>query len=164
MDVSPLVDFLNDNSEVYQNPNTNAKIIVADDQYVSQEAIKHKIADRDLSDRLQIFSNGQEVVDYFEELLKGLSEKNLSSIQQPVSLVLIDINMPILSGLETVPIIKRQFAEFNDALKEGPLIGSARNFQIVRPPILYFSQHDRVSMSNFISKEEVSDFYLEKPV
>ena len=31
MDVSPLVDFLNDNSEVYSNPNTNSKIIVADD-------------------------------------------------------------------------------------------------------------------------------------
>ena len=40
---------------------------------MSQQAIKFNFEDRGLSDRLKILSNGQEVVEYFEHLLKEMS-------------------------------------------------------------------------------------------
>lgn len=74
-----------------------------------------------MSDRLKIFSNGQEVVEFFEQhLLKEMSAQKIDRTYQPVALLLIDINMPILNGMETVPKIKKLFTEFNNLMREGP--------------------------------------------
>ena len=92
-----------------------------------------------------------------------MSVQKIEETHQPVVLLLIDINMPILNGMETVPKIKKLFTEFNNFMREGPSVSGRKNL-VVRPPILYFSQFDRKTMYNFISKEENADFYLEKPV
>ncbi len=63
---------------------------------------KTQLQDYGLAERLVMFANGQEVVDYFDELL---DDKNEIPIQ-PVSLLLLDINMPILDGLETLRLVK----------------------------------------------------------
>ena len=58
MDVSNLIDFLNQNPTVYRRPDQSAKIIVADDQFVSQQAIRLSFEDRQIAERLLTFSNG----------------------------------------------------------------------------------------------------------
>ena len=61
-----------------------------------------------------MFPNGKEVIDYFDNLLANLTnESNDKAPLQPVSLVLLDINMPIMSGLDTFPLIKEKFEKLN---------------------------------------------------
>ena len=70
---------------------------------------------------------------------------------QPVSLVLLDINMPILNGLETLKLIKEQYSIYNKD-------------KLVRPMICYLSQMNYTTMRSFICLEEEPDCYLEKPL
>ena len=60
------------------------------------------------------------MVEFFEHLLKEMSTEKIDEICQPVALLLIDINMPILNGMETVPKIKKLFTELNNYMREGP--------------------------------------------
>ena len=79
-----------------------------------------------------VFSNGQEVVKYFDELLRTWPTDSFRR-RQPVSLLLLDINMPVLNGYETLLRVKQTFSEFND--KQGP-----DGPKVVRPMICYMSQ------------------------
>ena len=49
-----------------------------------------------LNGRFQPFSNGLQVIQAIEKIL---SESNLKETKQPVTLVILDINMPILDGI-----------------------------------------------------------------
>ena len=63
-----------------------------------------------MPDKLITFSDGKEVVDYFETLLNGLHVRSHGETTvQPVALLLLDVNMPILNGLETLKQIKGKF-------------------------------------------------------
>ena len=53
--------------------NETGKIIYADDQYVNRQAFKMNLQDLGLSDRLLLFSNGQEVLDYLDKVLGDLT-------------------------------------------------------------------------------------------
>ena len=48
----------------------NAQILYADDQFVNQQELKNSVTELGLEERLSLFSNGKEVVNYFEELLR----------------------------------------------------------------------------------------------
>ena len=64
---------------------------------------------------MKTVQNGKEAVDYFDELFKSMREQTheQAGSYQPVTLVLLDINMPIMTGLEAIKIIKQQFLDFN---------------------------------------------------
>ena len=68
-----------------------------------------------------------------------------------MALILLDINMPILNGLETLKLIKSRF----EAREEQ---------RLMRPMICYLSQLNYKPMSSFICQEEQPDCYLEKPL
>ena len=52
------------NNGIFDKPNQNGLIIVADDQYVNQQAMQLAFEDFDLQDRLKLFSNGQAVLEF----------------------------------------------------------------------------------------------------
>ena len=63
-----------------------------------------------ISEKLIMFSDGQNVAEYFDGILDALDvdsprQEGLPP-HQPVSLLLLDINMPILSGMEALQRIK----------------------------------------------------------
>lgn len=49
-----------------------------------------------------MFSTGQEVISYFEKLLKELDLNEDTTVVQPVSLLIIDTNLPGMNGIETM--------------------------------------------------------------
>ena len=71
-DCTDLVSFLNTlkNFGVLNEKNETGLIVVVDDQFVNQQSMKLNFADIGITDRLIQFSNGQEVVDYFDSLLE----------------------------------------------------------------------------------------------
>ena len=68
------------------------------------------------ADRLVSLSNGAEVVEYFDKIFEDIKSNpnrpNVTSIQ-PVALLLLDINMPIMTGIETLTAVKEKFQIFN---------------------------------------------------
>ena len=62
---------------------------------------------------MTLFSNGQEVIDYFKELLRLTSESTENVRKQPVAVLLLDINMPLVDGFETSKRVKELFDEYN---------------------------------------------------
>ena len=55
------------------------------------------------TDKLEIFSDGKETVEYFEDLLNLLKDiEGCENTLQPVSLLLLDINMPLLNGIDAL--------------------------------------------------------------
>ena len=76
-------------------------------------------------------------MDYFDSLLRDIQQSNISEYLQPVALVLLDINMPIMTGLEAVKSIKGLFDRCNEELE-----AEGRN-SLIRPVIMYFTQYNR---------------------
>ena len=88
-----------------------------------------------------MFQDGQEVIEFIDELLNEIPARSLDTNhlpQQPVALILLDIQMPILTGLETLTLIKKKFATFEES-------------RLMRPMICYLSQLGYTPMSFFIT-------------
>ena len=59
------------------------------------------------TERLEIFSDGEETISYFKDLLNLLNRiGDCEKTMQPVSLLLLDINMPLVNGIDTLKAIK----------------------------------------------------------
>ena len=70
-----------------------------------------------IAEKLITFNNGQDVLEYFEKELSKITLESISTYTlpfQPVSLLLLDINMPILDGFETLKQTKELFKRHND--------------------------------------------------
>ena len=71
-----------------------------------------------LSNRLRMFSDGKGLVAFIETTLNSIENSHLDgTVQTPVALLLVDINMPAMTGMECVKDIKYQFMELNQRLK-----------------------------------------------
>ena len=120
--------------------------MVVDDQFVNQQGIRLNFMDLGLAERLVILSNGGEVVNFFDsffECLKGTgSQTNSSNLYQPIALLLLDINMPIMTGMEVCKRVKDIYERHNAGVAPGR--------QVLRPVICYLSQYQRAQMQAFI--------------
>ena len=73
----------------------------------------------EIKDKLLVFSDGQEVFDYIEDVLNYLKQEPVDFSErpiQPISLLLLDINMPNITGLEALKMIKQKYREVNEEL------------------------------------------------
>ena len=82
---------------------------MVDDQFVSQQSIYYFFDDLGLTDRLMMFSNGRDAVQHFDWMLKQERSQQHPKRHQPVSLIFLDINMPIMTGLEAIKLIKQKY-------------------------------------------------------
>ena len=89
-------------------------MILADDQYVVRQQISLSFNELGLSDKLLTFADGQQVVDYFEDMLKLIQNNSSEDCLQPVALLLIDMNMPHVHGLDASKMIKDLYEKVND--------------------------------------------------
>ncbi len=63
-----------------------------------------------------IFSDGIEVSEYINGILDDIemeSSQERQQLLQPVSLLLLDINMPNLNGIQALNLIKQRYEEVN---------------------------------------------------
>ena len=69
----------------------------------------------------------------------------------PISLIILDINMPVVDGMQAVHLIKQRFDELNDSLIErNNLIADTTHRRlIVRPMLIHLTQFD-TSFQQFI--------------
>ena len=91
------------------------KIIYADDQFVNQHMMRRHFLDIGIPDSLITFSDGEGVVKYFEQYLKSRRdcEYEIAHSAPSIALVLLDINMPVMNGFQTLERIKQLFNQHN---------------------------------------------------
>ena len=89
-------------------------IIVADDQYACRQVIQLELDDLCSKEKVRMFSDGKEVIEFLDHYLGELTLES-ESPKQPISLVLLDIHMPTLDGIETLKKIKERYAEFDQS-------------------------------------------------
>ena len=84
---------------------------------------------------------------------------------QPVLLVILDINMPIMDGLEAAKLLKEKYEDFNKRVAEvnDLVIPKEGRRLFVRPMIVHLTQFDNY-FQQFIKEEEKADIYLQKPI
>ena len=69
-----------------------------------------KFRELGIEDKLVVFANGKEVVEYFGSILQDSETDTV----QPVSLLILDINMPIYNGMKALTLIKEMYQQFNN--------------------------------------------------
>ena len=88
-------------------------IIYADDQYANQQSIEMNLKDLNISDRLLLLSNGLEVIQKIDNILQRIEHAEIQQQAiQPITLLLLDINMPIMTGYEVLTHVKEKFKDF----------------------------------------------------
>ena len=60
-----------------------------------------------------MFSNGQEVITHFDKLLKELELNEDTTVVQPVSLLILDLNLPGMNGIKTMKKVRDMYKLFN---------------------------------------------------
>ena len=104
------------------NESKDGLIIVADDQFVVRQMFQAFFDEIVLSDRILFCKNGQEVVELVKGFLKQLTTSDPTLDTQtkvrPVSLILMDINMPFKSGLEAKKEVCELYENSNKAWSE----------------------------------------------
>ena len=73
---------------------------------------------------------------------------------QPITILLLDINMPLVDGFETSVKVKQLFTQHNEKNK----------IKLLRPMICFLSQLDPESTTHIITKQEYAEIYFEKPI
>ena len=70
-----------------------------------------------ISNRLLTFSDGQKTIDMFTQIIGDLDQLDASLLgdqpYQPVALLLLDINMPHVSGIEAIKVIRQLYRDVN---------------------------------------------------
>ena len=75
-------------------------------------------------------------------------------VAQPVSLLILDINMPRVSGLECIKQVRKLYGGLQ----------LERQQEVLRPFVVYMTETPQNIILQFVQEQEKPDLYLEKPV
>ena len=105
-------------------------------------------------------SDGYSLIDFVENALSAIISTHAEGKQHnPIALIIVDINMPEMTGLECVKTIRYKFNDINERLKrenicKGKRLINTRSLSnseskviVHRPLICYYSESSREIMS-----------------
>ena len=97
----------------------------ADDQFVIRQIMQVFFDEIGVLDRVVICKNGEEVVEYFQrffdEIQTETAQIDIQMCVRPITLLLMDINMPFKSGLEAKKEVCEMFEDFNNMVLKKSL-------------------------------------------
>ena len=91
---------------------SQGKVVIVDDQYYNQQIMKRHFSDIGLGEHLRTFNDGQSAIQYIEMVLDGLQDPNIVH-EQPITLLLLDVQMPLMNGFETLKFVKEAYKKHN---------------------------------------------------
>ena len=173
--------------------NSDGQIIVVDDETFTLETMRMQFEALKIEEkRMWLFQDGQMSLSHFQKILDGIylpeevengSDDYKINIQ-PVSLLILDINMPIVTGLQICARVKALYSEkqteIDASLQNSRLeekkeeendeekqieshTGNKMIVQIVRPMIVFVSSHDYNTMKLLCHETEKADCFFRKP-
>ena len=72
-----------------------------------------------VADKLLTYADSTDAIDKVHQILQDITPqavRNRSKPLQPITLILLDINMPVLNGFETLSRVKEMFTNHNQRL------------------------------------------------
>ena len=141
--------------------------------------------DLGIGEKLILLQDGLQAVNYFHNLIDKLVDeisqnfKTITGPYYPVQLLLLDMRMPMLSGLQVLMRVKEKFAQaqkmLDAILKEKTLIDtgdegntkkeSDSKITLVRPLIAYLSQIDQYKITQkYFGTDDMAECFLSKPL
>jgi CheY-like chemotaxis protein len=98
-------------------------ILLIDDNETSNFLNERLLKRMDLTDHIQVTSNGKQALEY----LNTLSRQPASEVQQQVkpALILLDINMPVLDGFEFLELFQQLDVQFREGIQVAMLSTSS---------------------------------------
>ena len=118
-----------------------------------------------IEEKLKIFSDGRRVVDYISEVIDDLDSSSGGVATkwpvQPVTLLLLDVNMPILTGMEAMKMIRDKYKQINEKYRA---IHDTDRKVVIEPLMCYYSQCSRDMIDTFTTEDEKADLFLQKPL
>ena len=97
----------------------------ADDQFVIRQIMQVFFDEIGVLDRVVFCKNGEEVVEYFQrffdEIETETAQIDIQMCVRPITLLLMDINMPFKSGLEAKKEVCEMFEDFNNIVLKKSL-------------------------------------------
>ena len=94
---------------LFQHDREPGIVILADDQFITKQQIRMNFGELGISDKLVLFSDGKNVVDFINGTLDAISIRDLEEGEKPlnpITLLLLDINMPVLDGVSVVTALR----------------------------------------------------------
>ena len=93
--------------EMFGKLNPDGVIVYADDQFINRQFLQISLEESQVANRCHIFQDGQQVLDFFDSVIATIEESSSGKeCVQPISLLLLDINMPIVDGLQTTKLMQ----------------------------------------------------------
>ena len=80
-------------------------MVYADDEAFNRAAMKAKFQEKGVESRLIMFPDGDETVKYFKSVVE-VNQSISTLVFQPVSVLILDINMPVVNGLQAAEQVK----------------------------------------------------------
>ena len=119
-----------------------------------------------------MFSHGNEVITYFEKLLKELVLNEDTIVVQPVSLLILDTNLFGMNGIETMQKVREMYKLFNrnftqaTADPENSMVQT--DIPLIRPLMCYLSQHGKADFPQMQTdgRSETTEIecYMKRPL
>jgi len=99
------------------------KILVADDQHINIEVLQQHLTKLDVIKRCEFFYDGQLTIDRTKELIDdaiSFTTYGLEDVKKltPVSLILLDFQMPVKNGIDVVNELRRYYRVINETLED----------------------------------------------
>jgi CheY-like chemotaxis protein len=89
-------------------------ILLIDDNETSNFLNERLLKRMDLTDHIQVVSNGKQALDYLEGLSRQAGKKVALGVKP--ELILLDINMPVLDGFEFLELYQHLDARFREGI------------------------------------------------
>lgn len=118
----------------------NKKVIIIEDDPDHAELIIDELDVEDSSAEVVLMKDGQEIIDYFQEIIL----KGVEKVQALISLIVLDLNLPKICGLEIL-----------DFIKNNPLYCSI-------PTVILSTNSDQETIR--IAYEKGANDYIIKPI
>ena len=82
---------------------------------------------------------------------------------QPVKLMILDINMPHMDGLQTVKETRALYKEINERVCLANGLDPIYDQILYRPMLIYMSKHEE-NIQLFMEDQERADLFVNKPI
>jgi len=134
------------------SPNTQGKIVVID-QDITLKIMEWNFERFGITERVSLFQDGHFALEKIKDVLSDLTITSTDSVIQPISLLIVEINMPIINGLQICASVKALYDEKQSELEAistafTQQLGSSTSqtvkseVKLVRPMIIYMSDID----------------------
>ena len=119
------------------------RVIVAEDQAINLHLIRNQFSELSLSDRTTFCRDGQEAIDSAFAIVANRQAGEV----QPISLMILDFQMPKKTGLQVVSEVKLLFADLG----------------LTPPRIVFLTGYNTRGFRQFLESKDIKEIY-EKPL